>query len=269
MVYTSAVPQIRIGTVPFANALPLDYYLPSVLPTAEIVRLPPSQLGKMMRQGDLDIALLSTIERLRHPEYDAINDLGICCDGRVRSVCLFSKEPIRNIHRLALDSNSLTSVILLKILLQDYWQIAPDLVSYSPPLKNGIQIADAALAIGDNAFVVCDQMITPHDLGEAWKNHTGLPFVFAEWMARPGFDPAPWREAFMNACAIGLEHRRELAELSAAKSHFPPEFFFEYFTESIKYERTPLYEKGLDAFYEKARPILEQNEQLPAAFPHH
>jgi chorismate dehydratase len=248
--------KLRIGTVPFANSLPLDGYLLEAMPQAQVIRAVPSELGRMLAQGELDAAMLSTIELLRQPEYGMVPGFGVCSDGPVRSVCLYTRVAPEQLESVALDGNSLTSVVLLKILLDEFWGVSPRFVYYAPPMQNGLDLAQAALAIGDSTFVTPPEDVRTIDLGEAWKLHTGLPFVFAGWITRPGLDPSDLIEPFAQALRLGLERIKELAEHCAERTGYPAAFFEEYFTFCIQYQLTPRHEEGMALFFRKAEAFI-------------
>jgi chorismate dehydratase len=252
----TAIDSLRIGTVPFANVMPLDFYLPEILPNAEFVYGVPSKLAPMLEEGAVDVALLSTIELFRHPEYGRIPDIGICSDGQVGSVCLFTQEEPAKLQSVALDSNSLTSNTLLKILFEEYWQNFPEYVPYTPPVENGLQIADAAISIGDSTFFMKDDSYMSIDLGEIWQTHTEKPFVYATWVTRKGLDPAEIAEPFLEAKKMGMEHLRQLAVVCGQQRDLPPDFIFKYFTKNIIFDVGKRELKGMELFFRKAELIV-------------
>ena len=130
---------------------------------------------------------------LRGPvSYDLVPGLAIACEGAVNSVALFTRVPVAQIRRLALDVSSRSSVGLVRVLCRHHWGIEPEYVDASPDLASMLDVADAALMIGDPALDAPWQSLgaTKIDLGEAWQAFTGLPFVFAAWVARPGVGDA-------------------------------------------------------------------------------
>lgn len=237
---------LRVGTVPFSNALPLSRCIAETLGGGSLTRAVPSTLGPMLAAGGVDVALLSTIELKRNPEYGYIPGMGVCSDGPVRSVILWTRRDPGELDRIALDANSLSSNRMLKILLRDYWNIEPDLVPYDPPLENGLAIADAALTIGDSSFIAPPPGIDAIDLGAVWKDHIGLPFVYAVWITRPGLDPNAIAEPFETALEKGLARRRELADECARLDPLnDAEFYYRYMTGNIHYKIGPREEEGL------------------------
>ena len=246
-------PSLRVGAVSYTNALPLVAYLHLTCPQARIERMVPALLGERMHEGRLDVALLSSIELLRHPDYGFVPGLGICSDGPVRSVCLFTQRPVQEIRTVALDRNSLTSIILLKILFDRLWHRSPAWTWYTPPVKNGLAVADAAMSIGDSSLDPACADFEFIDLGVSWKELTGLPFVYALWVTRPNLDAASFAEPFAEAKNLGLQRVDELAESTARQYHSNPGMFRDYFTRCIQYELGEREQQGLDLYFQYAR----------------
>ncbi|MDP8243477.1 MAG: menaquinone biosynthesis protein [Candidatus Hinthialibacter antarcticus] len=227
---------LRIGAVPFSNGLPLSFYLSEFLPGPPVIQAVPSQLGPMLARGELDVAMLSSIELKRHPEYQFIPGMGVCSDGPVHSVMLWARRPAQELTRVALDGNSLSSTMLLRILFREVWKNTPEYVTYTPPLANGLDIAEAALTIGDSSFIDAPDGVQVIDLGQVWKEHTGLPFVYAPWITREGIDPKAIAKPFQLALEKGLQNRRALAEHCAQNGGTQSaDFYYRYLTESIYY----------------------------------
>lgn len=248
---------LRIGVVQYANALPLEYGLSRFLPGASIVRGVPSSLAAQLRCGQLDVAIVSSIELLRHPEFGSIPGLGICCDGPVKSVCLFCHKPPEEAATVALDRSSLTSVALIRILFTDYWRHVPRYVSFEPPVENGLKIADAALTIGDPALHFNGENARVLDAGELWRAYCGRSFVFAVWITRPGLEPASLAEPFTKAMEYGLSRIDEIAQTCAKRSPLSVDFYIDYFTRCIHYRMNDRDREGMQFFFERAKDILD------------
>ena len=183
------VHKLRIGAVSYLNTKPLVHGLQQRLPTAEIIYDLPGRLADDLSGGDLDIALIPTVETFDRSDYQVVSDACIACRGPVFSVRLVSKCPSGEIRTLALDEGSRTSVALVQVLLQKRLGIVPDLQEF--PIGNSLDEceADAVLIIGDRAMHVSqDHYEEIWDLGEQWVDWTGMPFVFAMWTARAGLD---------------------------------------------------------------------------------
>ena len=157
----------------------------------------PANVAKLLVENKIDIGLIpvAAIPLLR--EHYIISDYCIGCDGEVASVCLFSQVPINEIETILLDYQSKTSVALLQLLLNEHWKIEPTLIESSADYEKDIKGTTAGLVIGDRAFK--QRLISPYiyDLGLAWKEMTGLPFVFAAWVSNKEIDADFHKDYFM------------------------------------------------------------------------
>ena len=129
---------LRIGAVNYLNTKPLIYGLDRLAPSCEIVLDYPSRLADQLAAGQLDVALIPSIEFFQDPSYTIVSDACIGCRGPVLSVKLFSRVPVENIRTLALDEGSRTRVALVRILLGERFSIEPELV----PLPLSATLAD-------------------------------------------------------------------------------------------------------------------------------
>ncbi|MBN8249340.1 MAG: menaquinone biosynthesis protein, partial [Verrucomicrobia bacterium] len=168
----------RIGSVPYLNAIPLTHAL-----GPEILLLPPSQLAVELQAGRLDAALVSVTEPLRHPGYAIVDGVGILSRGPVASVLLAHRHPLETLRCIRVDPASCTSVALLRVLLA-----ARGLRPTFLPLEDyaSADTHEAVLLIGNPALEF-RRSGAPHalwDLGAAWQEWTGLPFVYAVWAVR-------------------------------------------------------------------------------------
>lgn len=176
---------LRIGAVSYLNTKPLVHGIASRGGELELIFDLPSRLADRMAGGDLDVALIPSIEVITEPNYTVVSDACIGCHGPVWSVKLLSRVPPETIKTLALDEGSRTSRVLSRIILQKQYGVSPVLT----PLKISDDWTqaetDAVLIIGDRAMAA-DPPEFPYtwDLGAAWREMTGLPFVFALWAAR-------------------------------------------------------------------------------------
>lgn len=181
---------IRIGGVPFGVGAPLLAGLESD-PTVHFVTAPPARLIEQLRQGLLDAALVSSVEAARLPGYRAPATLGIACKREIRSVRAFRRKgtPIRSV---GLDDGSATSVALLRILLaRRHADETAGAISFTPiaPTTTPDELPhDLVLLIGDKGLAADPGAREAWDLGAEWRALTGLPFVFALWLIRPGAD---------------------------------------------------------------------------------
>lgn len=183
-------PLLRIGKIAYTNLFPIFYMLEKGnLSEYEIIEGFPSTLNRMLRNGEIDISPSSSIEYLRYPDkYTIIKDHSISSKGPIRSIFLFSRWPIEGLNgkTILTSSQSETSVALLDIILKKFYKIECSLQpinGLSDLLSNE---KEAFLLIGDDALkakkTIHDMYV--YDLGEVWYKHTGLPFIFALWIAR-------------------------------------------------------------------------------------
>lgn len=178
--------------------------------SVELVQAPPTELIARLRVGELDAALVSSIEAVRRPGYRAASTLGIACKREIRSVRAFRRGagPIRSV---GLDQGSATSVALLRILLarEHAHELAADatFATIAPTRRPAELPHDLVLLIGDDGLAADPGDREPWDLGQRWRRFAGLPFVFALWLLRPGADATAILPALERARARGRELR--------------------------------------------------------------
>ncbi len=252
----STIDSLRIGAVEFPNTRPLADFIPHVMPNAMIVNDIPFRLAKLLERGEVDVALLSSIELLRHPEYGFIPGMGICSDGPVASALLFTKIDPPLAKRVALDGASLSTSMMTRILFTDYWQSTPDFITMHTPLQDRLRSADAALTIGYPGLELNDPHFRKIDLGEVWKAYCNLPFVYALWIVRPGIDPQPLQESFAEAKRLGLADRQRITKECAEKNGSPSEVYRKHFYENILYDMGDQELRGMRFFFEKGEKYL-------------
>jgi chorismate dehydratase len=229
---------LRVGRIPYINCYPVYGAIDAgvVRLDAELVTGVPSDLNARVARGQLDVSVVSAIEYARASErYVLLPDLAISCDGPVRSVLLLSKIPAPELggRRVMVSRSSMTSVALLELLFGNVWHARPDFVPGDAELTDVARFADeehdARLVIGDAALVLGARRSTPnapsypfvYDLGMEWKRWTGLPFVFAVWVAQrtTSVDRALAVHAtLMESRAWGLQHLDQLADRAAQSS---------------------------------------------------
>lgn len=206
----------------------------------------PSGLARDLAEGRLDVALVPTFEALRHPHYSLAEGVGIACDGPVYSVFLAHRGPLAGIRRIALDPASLTSVHLLQVLLREYHGLQPELTEL-PAFPDE---ADAALLIGNQAIEFREQDRDAHqivDLGAEWRRCTGLPFVFAPWLLRPGLPHATAVADDLRALKVfGTAHLDEIVRAEPRD----PAFTRRYLTEHIRFDLGVPQKQGINKYRE-------------------
>lgn len=184
--------KIRIGAVAYLNTRPLVLGMEQGLgdDRIDLSYAVPADLAVQMAAGQLDIALLPVIELARIPELEIVPGLGIVTQGASRSVLLIGRKPIDQVRSVALDGESRSSNALTRVLFGECWHGTPEFVDLGgarPDLQTALAQCDAAVRIGDKAlFDPVPDDCHVYDLGSVWTEFTGLPFVFAAWIARAG-----------------------------------------------------------------------------------
>ncbi len=181
---------VRLGIVPYINAQPLIAHLSSTVDGIEIIAATPRRLVSQLRHGAVDVALLPVFALLSHPEIAMVPGVGIAADGPVESVLVVSASPREEIRRLCLDPASMTSAALVQVLFRHHWNQEVEFVERSK-VSMRQEPGTAFLVIGDPALRVRRHFRCVLDLGEAWREWCGLPFVFAVWSVRPGIEIGP------------------------------------------------------------------------------
>jgi chorismate dehydratase len=261
---------IRVGAVSYLNAKPLYYRLTEFAPPIALEMDLPSRLADRLAEGDLDVALIPSVEYLRGAAqgYAIVPGIAIAARGAVRSVKLFSRVPLERIERLALDAGSRTSQVLAQVWLDASPGVRPGQVELLPP---GVPVqestADAIVLIGDRAMKVADDDFdSVVDLAEAWQKLTGLPFVFALWVARAGVDLGSLPEALLRSRAEGLSHAHELAAAHGPGLGLDVATCYDYLTRALSYELGEHEVAGLRRFARMAAALGLAPEGVPLVF---
>jgi chorismate dehydratase len=248
--------KLRVGAVSYLNTKPLIYGLERLAPQAELVLDVPSRLAVDLAAGELDVALIPSIEFFREPAYTIVSDACIACRGPVLSVKLFSRGPIRAIRKLALDTGSRTSVALALVLLKKRYAVEPVAEDLQPLPADGSlddTDADAVLLIGDRAIhSPAGRFEVVWDLGDEWNRWTGLPFVFAMWTARAGSDLAGLETALALARDDGVAHLESIAQREAAPLGLTTPQCLSYLRDNLHFYLGPREQQGLELFYRYA-----------------
>lgn len=230
----------------FLNAKPLIYGLENDRNVALKLAVP-SQLLTGLEQAQFDVALLPVIDYQRLDNLVLVPAGGIGCDGPTLTVRIFSRKPIEQIKTMACDTDSHTSVALARVILAEKYQIHP----VFSDLQRDDQQTDAQLLIGDK--VVCEEPpVFDHqlDLGQAWREFTGLPFVFAIWTARGGVDLHDLPDRLTAAREQGLQHIDEILKKYAVPHGWPAGLALQYLTVYLKFEIAPPQLDAIARFHE-------------------
>lgn len=244
---------VRIGAVRYLNSKPLIYRLEEFAPRDELRLDVPSRLADELAAGELDVALIPSVEYFRGSNYCIVPGMAIAAHGPVLSVKLYCRVPLEQVRTLALDEGSRTSAALVRILLDRRLGLRPE----TRPLPLGVPAeetdADAVLLIGDRAIRPLELgQVATWDLGEEWLRDTGLPFVFAMWVARGAADLRGVDRALLRAKDEGVKHVREIAEQEGPALGLSVAECVQYLTEYIRFDLGPREIDGLNLFYREA-----------------
>jgi predicted solute-binding protein len=239
---------LRVGCVKYLNARPL------IRGWAGNVEFDnPSALCRRLANGQLDVALVSSFEFLRNPIYRIVDDVSISSDGPVYSVVVAHRDTVSDISEIELDPASTTAVNLLRCLLGELG-LTPRLTSSTPESAGS---SPARLVIGDQAIRLRQTHAGEFrfwDLGEQWKELTGLPFVFALWLIRPEVPDA----TSIAQCLRGLRDENladievvvseAAADAADTKQEITQQFLDRYYNEHLRFGFGTLEKEGLQTF---------------------
>lgn len=256
---------MRLGLVAYSNVSPFRHGLRQL--GVECVDEVPAKLLPYLESGEVEAAVLPAYDMFVHPELVALPSSCIASDGPAMSVKLFSRLALRFAATVALDADSHTSVLLTRLLLDSYGA-HPQYLTLPPDLDQMLARADAALLIGDpclRAQPGQDLLVT--DLGEAWKELTGLPFVFALWATREGADYAALDALILEALEIGRRDLPAVAAAEASRLGLSPETMLVYLRDGLRYHLEEPYRAGLERFRQMAVSRGLVDSERPVRFP--
>lgn len=209
----------------------------------EIIEDYPANIASLLMNDEIDIGLVPVAIIPKLKEHYIIGDYCIGAKQEVASVCLFSDVPLDSIEKVMLDYQSVTSVNLAKILIEEYWKLKVEYVEANEHFRKEIKGTTAAVVIGDRAF---EQRVVSkyyYDLAEAWYDFTGLPFVFAAWVANKPMSPE-FIIQFNETLKVGLQNIDAIV-----RENLSPYYDLQlYYTNNISYELTTEMKAGLDKF---------------------
>jgi chorismate dehydratase len=250
----------RLGRIQYLNVLPIYYALENLWGENgfHLVAGTPADLNAKMRRGELDLGSISAMEYARCPQnYLLLPDLSISSRGPAGSVLCFSRVPFAGLdgQPVRVSAASASGAALLKVLLAELFQVRPD---YQPGPVTGVvpEKWAAILAIGDEALRLRAQGGWPYqlDLGAAWQELSGLPFVFGVWAVRRAFAAAQPEETstlhrlLLQSKDWGLAALPELSWQAAQYFGMTPEQVLPYFRQ-LDYSLGPDHERGLSTFF--------------------
>jgi chorismate dehydratase len=275
--------KLRISIVEFLNTAPLVWGFTDgpLAGKYDLSFAVPSQCAEDLRAGRADVGIIPSIEYQRMENVVALPGIAIAAKNEVRSLLVISKVPIEMAQSIALDTNSRSTVALVRILCRRHWNVSPEFIDMAPVAEEMLARADAAVLIGDPALRLrlkvdalqakvpgtegcccCDgdddehpvkgiETLFVYDVAQQWREMTSLPSVLAIWVARRGVIIPEILADFQASRDYGLAHISDIAEGAALKLELPPRELERYLTENIDYSLDDENLAGLRLYYEE------------------
>lgn len=273
--------KLRVSIVEFLNTAPLVWGFTDgpLEGKYDLSFAVPSRCAEDLRAGRVDVGIIPAIEYQRMDDVVALPGMAVASKNEVRSILVISKVPIEHARSLALDTDSRSSVGLVRLLCGKQWNIKPEFIDAAPDADAMLARADAALIIGDPALrlrikldqlegkspqggVCCGgdfddelikgvQTLFVYDVAQQWREMTGLPCVLAIWVARRGAVTQEMVADFQASREYGLAHIGEIAEGAALKLELPARALEKYLTENIDFSLDAENLAGLGLYYQE------------------
>lgn len=275
--------KLRISIVEFLNTAPLVWGFTHgpLQDRYELSFTVPSLCAEALRSGEADLAIIPAVEYARMDGMVMLPEMAVAAKGEVRSILVVAKKPIESAKRIALDTNSRSSVALTRLLCGGLWRISPEFVDAAPDPAAMLADADAALVIGDPALSLRFQVdalasrrpaaggccgshlgkqtdgllasvdtLFVYDVADQWRQMTGKPSVLAAWVGRREVITPEVVGDFLASKDYGLSHVGEIAETAALQLDLPAEYLGEYLTHNIDYSLDEDNLDGLRYYFE-------------------
>ncbi len=262
----------KISVVQYLNSVPLAWGILEgpQKDQFDAVFSTPAECAAQLASGEVDIGLIPSIEYQRIPGTRIVAGPAVASHSRALSVILLSLVPLFRIRTVAHDSASRASVALTQVILNEFYGNKPEFRPGDPDPVSMLADNDSALLIGDPALrhrfenqlpdvekekeFVRDgaEPVQTFDLMERWNNLTGLPFVFAFWAARKGFNDATIAEGLTESRTFGLENLKTIAERYQEKLGIDKAFLLDYLQKNMDYHMDSDGVAALGQFYQMA-----------------
>jgi chorismate dehydratase len=266
----------KVSAISYLNTAPLMWDFehtppPELRDNFTIDYTVPALCAEALRAGEADIGIIPVITAARIAGLVLLPEVAIASRGPVRSILLVSRRPIEEIRSIAVDTSSRSSAAMLEILLRNYFGGGRQLRPMAPSLDTMLDACDAGLLIGDAALTASIDGLYSYDLGELWREKTGLPFVYAVWAARKAAmeenkPPLPLSAIFRRSRDRGLEPEN----LSAIAREWAPRLALEeaeivrYLRQNIHYTLDAECRAGMARYFELAAEcgVIERPPEL-------
>jgi chorismate dehydratase len=256
--------QLRISAISYLNTAPLmwdfEHGHTDARSAFNMSYTIPSQCAASLREGSADIGIIPVAAYASIPDLAILPGVAIASRRAVRSILLVSKVPLEKIQTVALDTSSMTSVALIKVLFAKWWGGGRTFTAMEPDIEKMLEMHDAGLVIGDPALKIdCSRYLT-FDLAEEWIRFTGKPFVFAFWAVRQAvLTDAPRDLDLATVFQESRDHGLQPENLDHIAREWSPRLGLDeggiksYLTENIHYFLDPACLDGMQLFYQFAR----------------
>ena len=245
--------KIKISAVSYTNSKPFLYGLQhtDILNKIDLSLDIPADCAQKLIDDEVDIGLIPVAATLNIPEWHIVSDYCIGAVGAVNSVFIFSNCEIHDIKTLQLDPESRSSNNLARVLLKNHWKSSPQLITDADDYATSTNKNTAFVQIGDRTFGKTGNYAFVYDLAEEWQKFTGLPFVFAAWIANKPI-PAEFIEEFNRSLKYGLDHRAQLFTELPTRPDFD---LHDYLMHKIDFELTDAKKQALFLFLDYVRAL--------------
>jgi chorismate dehydratase len=278
--------KLRISVVEFLNTAPLVWGFTDgpLQGRYDLSFTVPSLCAEALRSGQVDVAIIPAIEYQRMEGMVVLPEMAVAAKGEVRSILVLAKKPIEQARRIALDTNSRSSVVLTRLLCRGLWRIAPEFIDAAPDPAAMLAEADAALVIGDPALrirlkvdallakapdakgccssdLASDMNDVPvpgvdtlfvYDVAEQWRQMTGKPCVLAIWVGRRELITPDVVADFLASKEYGLARIGEIAEAASLKLDLSPRDLESYLRDAINFSLDAANLEGLELYFRES-----------------
>jgi len=275
--------KLRISIVEFLNTAPLVWGFTDgpLQGRYDLSFTVPSLCAEALRAGKVDVAIIPAVEYQRMDGMVVLPEMAVAAKGEVRSILVLAKKPIEQAKRIALDTNSRSSVALTRLLSKGFWGIDPEFIDSPPDPAAMLEQADAALVIGDPALRIrlkvdalsakapdakgcgCDEAVSHrddqivpgidtlfvYDVAEQWRLMTGKPCVLAIWVGRRELITPEVVADFLASKEYGLARIGEIAESASLKLELPPRGLEIYLRDHIDFSLDAANLEGLELYF--------------------
>ncbi|HEX8178031.1 MAG TPA: menaquinone biosynthesis protein [Pyrinomonadaceae bacterium] len=257
----------RVGASSYLNTAPLIWSFAHGARAGEVRLLTdaaPARCADLLARGAVEVALVPVIEYQRLPEVFIVSDACVGARRAVRSVVLATRcAELKDVRSIALDESSRTSAALVQIIFREFLGRAPRVAPARPDVAAMLAEHDAALVIGDPAMTFARAGLHVHDLAALWREHTGLGFVFALWMAHAHAAGAVRRLDFAAARDEGLAHTAEIVAQYERELNLPRAELHAYLHDNLCFELNAEMRAGLELYFR----LAHKHALAPAARP--